>query len=80
MLSVAVASLAALTVLAGSVGWIVRDRAAQRARLTAQRDAALEESERLKNEGKVSQAQAAAVRARGPSSFTAPPIRQWPSA
>ena len=63
MLSVAVASLAAVTVLAGSVGWIVRDRAARRARLTAQRDAALEDSERLKNEGKVSQAQAAAARA-----------------
>ena len=63
MLSAAVASLAALTVLAGSIGWIMRDRAAQRARLTAQLDAFAEESQRLQKEGKVPQAQAAAARA-----------------
>ena len=63
MLSAAVTSLAALTVLAGSIGWIMRDRAAQRARLTAQLDAFAEESQRLQKEGKVPQAQAAAARA-----------------
>ncbi len=63
MLSAAAASLAALSVLAASIGWIMRDRAAQRAKSTAQRDAAVEDSERLQNEGKLSQAQAAAARA-----------------
>ena len=63
MLSAAVASLAALTVLAGSIGWIMRDRAAQRAKLTAELHAAVEESLRLQKEGKWPQAQAAAARA-----------------
>ena len=63
MLSAAVASLAALTVLAGSIGWIMRDRAAQRAKLTADLHAAVEESQRLQKEGKRPQAQAAAARA-----------------
>jgi serine/threonine protein kinase/Flp pilus assembly protein TadD len=63
MLSVAVALLAALTVLAGSIGWIVRDRAAQRAKLTAGVHAALEESQRFRHEGLWPQAQAAAQRA-----------------
>ena len=63
MLSAAVALLAALTVLAGSIGWIVRDRAARRARLTADLQAAVEESQRLQKEGKWPQAQAAAARA-----------------
>ena len=62
MLSAAVASLAALTVLAGSIGWIMRDRAARRAKLTAELDAAVEESHRLQKEGKWPQAQAAAAR------------------
>ena len=63
MLSAAVASLAALTVLAGSIGWIMRDRAARRAKLTADLHAAVEESQRLQKEGKWPQAQAAAGRA-----------------
>jgi tetratricopeptide (TPR) repeat protein len=63
MLSAAVASLAALTVLAGSIGWIMRDRAARRARLTAELHVAVEESHRLQKEGKWPQAQAAAARA-----------------
>ena len=63
MLSAAVALLAALTVLAGSIGWIMRDRAARQAKLTADLDAAVEESQRLQKEGKWPQAQAAAVRA-----------------
>ena len=63
MLSAAVASLAALTVLAGSIGWIMRDRAARQAKLTADLHAAVEESQRLQKEGKWPQAQAAAARA-----------------
>ncbi len=63
MLSVAVAALAALTMLAGSIGWIMRDRAAQCAKLTAQLHAAVEESLRLEKEGMLPQAQAAAARA-----------------
>jgi serine/threonine protein kinase len=52
MLSAAVAALAALTVLAGSIGWIMRDRAARRAKLTGDIRSAVEESQRLQNEGK----------------------------
>ena len=63
MVSAGVALLAALAVLAGSVGWIMRDRAARQAKLTADLDAAVEESQRLQKEGKWPQAQAAAVRA-----------------
>ena len=63
MVSAAVASLAALTVLAGSIGWIMRDRAARRAELTADLQSAVEESQRLQKEGKWPQAQAAAGRA-----------------
>ena len=63
MLSAAVASLAALTVLAGSIGWIMRDRAAQQAKLTADLQSAAEESHRLQEEGMWPQAQAAAARA-----------------
>jgi eukaryotic-like serine/threonine-protein kinase len=63
MLSAAVASLAALTVLAGSIGWIMRDRAAQRAKLTAGVHAAMEESHRFEKVGMWPQAQAAAARA-----------------
>jgi eukaryotic-like serine/threonine-protein kinase len=63
MLSAAVASLAALTVLAGSIGWIMRDRAARRAELTADLQSAVDELQRLQKEGKLRQAQAAAARA-----------------
>jgi serine/threonine protein kinase/Flp pilus assembly protein TadD len=63
MVSAAVALLAALTVLAGSVGWIVRDRAAQQARRTADIQAALNEAQRFQEEGLWPQAQAAAQRA-----------------
>ena len=62
MLSAAVASLAALTVLAGSIGWIMLDRAARQAKLTGDIQSAVEESQRLQNEGKWPQAQAAAAR------------------
>jgi serine/threonine protein kinase/Flp pilus assembly protein TadD len=63
MLSAAVAFLAALTVLAGSVGWIVRDRAARRARSTAYLQSAVEELQRLPKGGMWPQGQAAAARA-----------------
>ena len=63
MVSAAVALLAALTVLAGSIGWIVRDRAARQARRTADLQAAVEEAQRFQKEGMWPQAQAAAARA-----------------
>ncbi len=63
MMSAAVALLAALAVLAGSVGWIVRDRAARQARRTADLQAALKEAQRFQEEGLWPQAQAAAKRA-----------------
>jgi len=63
MLSAGVALLAALTVLAGSIGWIMRDRAARQFKATAELRAAVAESQRLQKEGKWPQAQAAAVRA-----------------
>ena len=63
MVSAAVALLAALAVLAGSVGWIVRDRAARQARRTADVQAALKEGQRFQKEGLWPQAQAAARRA-----------------
>ncbi len=47
MMSAAATLLAALTVLAGSVGWILRDQAARQAKITAELRAALEESERF---------------------------------
>jgi serine/threonine protein kinase/Flp pilus assembly protein TadD len=63
MLSAAVASLAALTVLAGSIGWIMRDQAARRAKVTGDLRAAVDESQHLQKEGKWPQARAAAARA-----------------
>ena len=63
MLSAAVASLAALTVLAGSIGWVMRDRAARRAKLTDDIRSAVEESQRLQKEGMWPQALAPAARA-----------------
>jgi serine/threonine protein kinase/Flp pilus assembly protein TadD len=63
MLSAAVALLAALTVLAGSIGWIMRDRAARQAKLTFDLNAEVEESQRLQREGLWPQAQSAAARA-----------------
>ncbi len=63
MVSAALALLAALTVLAGSVGWIVRDRAAWQARRTAYLQSALDEAQRFQKEGLWPQALAAAKRA-----------------
>ena len=63
MVSAAVTLLTALTVLAGSVGWIMRDRAARQARRTADVQAALKEGQRFQEEGLWPRAQAAARRA-----------------
>jgi eukaryotic-like serine/threonine-protein kinase len=63
MVSAAVALLAALTVLAGSVGWIMREQAARHARRTAELRAALDEAQRFRAEGVWPEAQAAAKRA-----------------
>jgi serine/threonine protein kinase/Tfp pilus assembly protein PilF len=63
MVSAAVALVAASTVLAGSVGWIIRDGAARQARMTAGAQAALDEAQRFLEEGLRPQAHAAAKRA-----------------
>jgi serine/threonine protein kinase/Flp pilus assembly protein TadD len=63
MVSASVALLAALTVLAGSVGWIMRDRGAWQAKRTADLQAALKEAHQFQEEGLWPQAQAAAKRA-----------------
>jgi serine/threonine-protein kinase len=61
--SVAVSSLVALAVLAGAVGWALRDRAAREVRTATEVRAALEESQRAQREGKWPEAHAAARRA-----------------
>src|SRR5207302_7516664 len=64
--SAAVASLAALAVLAGGAGWVVRDRAARQARVAADLQAAVTEAQQSRGEGNWPRAQAAARRAEAP--------------
>jgi serine/threonine protein kinase/Flp pilus assembly protein TadD len=61
--SAAVALLVTLAGLAGSVGWVVRDQAARQAKVGADLQAAWEEAQRSRKEGKWVQARAAAKRA-----------------
>jgi serine/threonine protein kinase/Flp pilus assembly protein TadD len=61
--SAAAALLVTVVVLAGSAGWVVRDRAARQAKLTADLQAAWDEAQRSRQEGRWPQAQAAAKRA-----------------
>jgi serine/threonine protein kinase/Flp pilus assembly protein TadD len=61
--SASAALLVTLAVLAGSAGWVVRDRAARQAQLTADLQASWEEAQRSRREGRWPQAQAAAERA-----------------
>jgi tetratricopeptide (TPR) repeat protein len=61
--SAAAALLVTLAVLAGSVGWVVRDGAARQAKLDADLQAALDEGRQARREAKRPQAQAAARRA-----------------
>jgi serine/threonine protein kinase/Flp pilus assembly protein TadD len=63
VVSVAAALVMGLTVLAGSVGWVVRDRAARQAKLASDVQTAQDEAQRFLGEGKLPQAQAAAKRA-----------------
>ncbi len=63
VVSAAAALLAALTVLAGSVGWIMRDGAVRQTKTTAAVEAAVKEGQRFQAEGLLLQAQAAAKRA-----------------
>jgi serine/threonine protein kinase/Flp pilus assembly protein TadD len=63
MWSAAVGFLVALAMLAGSVGWFVRDRAARQARIAGDIQTALKEAQQSRSEGKWPQAQAAAQRA-----------------
>jgi serine/threonine protein kinase/Flp pilus assembly protein TadD len=64
MVSAAVALLAALTVLAGSVGWVVRDRGARQAKANAELQAKADDAERFQKEGNWPQAHAAATHAK----------------
>jgi serine/threonine-protein kinase len=61
--SAGAACFATLAVLAGSVGWVVRDREARRARDIAEAQAAVREAEQCRKESNWPQAQAAARRA-----------------
>jgi serine/threonine protein kinase/Flp pilus assembly protein TadD len=61
--SAAAAVLVTLAVLAGSVGWVVRDRAARQARTAADVRAAVREAERWRGEGRWAEALAAAKQA-----------------
>jgi serine/threonine protein kinase/Flp pilus assembly protein TadD len=63
MASAAAALVMGLAVLAGSIGWVVRDQSARQAKKTADLQAALKEARQLRGEGKLPQAQAAAQRA-----------------
>jgi serine/threonine protein kinase/Tfp pilus assembly protein PilF len=60
--SAAAALLLTLVGLAGSIGWVVRDRAARQAKVTAELQTAWEEAKRSRQEGRWPQAQAAAKR------------------
>jgi tetratricopeptide (TPR) repeat protein len=53
----------ALAILAGSLGWVVRDRVARRAKTAGDIQAALEDGHRFERDGKWPEAQAAAGRA-----------------
>jgi serine/threonine protein kinase/Flp pilus assembly protein TadD len=61
--SAAAALLVTLAVLAGSVGWVLRDRSTRQARAADEVRAALDEARRARQEGRWPQAQAAAGRA-----------------
>jgi serine/threonine protein kinase/Flp pilus assembly protein TadD len=61
--SAVAALLVTLAVLAGCVGWVVRDRAARQARVAADVGAAVDEAQRSQREGKWQPAQAAVQRA-----------------
>jgi serine/threonine protein kinase/Flp pilus assembly protein TadD len=61
--SAGAALVVALAALAGSVGWVVRDRAARQARAAADLQAALHEAQRARDDRKWPQAEAAARRA-----------------
>jgi serine/threonine protein kinase/tetratricopeptide (TPR) repeat protein len=52
-----------LITLAGSVGWVVRDRAARQAKIASDLEAALEDAQRFRRGGELPRAQAAAKRA-----------------
>jgi serine/threonine protein kinase/tetratricopeptide (TPR) repeat protein len=60
--SAAAALLVTLVGLAGSVGWVVRDRAARQAKVTADLHTAWEEAQQSRQEGRWPQTQAAAKR------------------
>jgi serine/threonine protein kinase len=63
VVSVAAALVMGLTVLAGSIGWVVRDRAARQAKRVGDIESALKGAEQFRKEGKRPKAQAEAKRA-----------------
>jgi serine/threonine protein kinase len=62
--SAVVALLVILAVVAGSLGWVVRDRAARHARIAGDLQVALDQAERALRDGKWPLAQAAAIHVR----------------
>jgi tetratricopeptide (TPR) repeat protein len=62
--SAVAALLVTLAGLAGSVGWVMRDRAAGRAKMVADIEAAAKDAQRFQVQGKFPEAQAAAIRAK----------------
>jgi serine/threonine protein kinase/Tfp pilus assembly protein PilF len=69
-----VCSLLALAVLAGSIGWEVRDRAARQAAAAVQADLALQEAKRLQEQEKWPEALSAVKRAEGILAVGADPL------
>jgi serine/threonine protein kinase len=67
----AVAALAALGTMAGSIGWVIRDREAQQARLAGDVQVALDRAELFQTEGKRAEVLAAWERAEGVARQTA---------
>jgi serine/threonine protein kinase/Tfp pilus assembly protein PilF len=60
-----IVSLLALAVLAGCIGWMIRDRAVRQAARAAQAEAAFQEATRFQEQGNWSEALSAAKRAEG---------------
>jgi serine/threonine protein kinase/Flp pilus assembly protein TadD len=64
VMSAAAALMMGLAVLAGSVGWIVRDRAARQTKKVGDIESALKDAEQFRKEGKLPKAQAEVKRAK----------------
>jgi tetratricopeptide (TPR) repeat protein len=57
--------LVSVAVVAGSIGWVTRDRAARRSQIEREQDGMLSQAELLRDQGNWAEARAAALRAKG---------------